>query len=263
MTAKDMGAVIDNLTSDVARVKLSGGEPMTRRRRLNHALSLLQKRQDKLKGFIVELQTNGSWVSDVERTYKILKDLYDRGVTVINFGSVDIFHKEQGLDYWKRINIDNHKGPLVLARNKLSDVVRKFNPIMFTKTDVGSTGIAVGRAKNLPEKNKRKGYNCNASPSNLTVDLKGLVYVCCHNMPSPIGSLVDESLDGIMKRVRSDDILKKLCREFTWPEESKVRNQNLVDTAKSLGTYEKKDAMVYREDPCSVCEKVFKDIKFC
>lgn len=82
-------AIIGNLPERIDRLILSGGEPLSERKKL---YSILDALRDKYRGETqIMLQTNGDLL-----TGEILDTILEKGVTRIDIASIDRYHKHQG-----------------------------------------------------------------------------------------------------------------------------------------------------------------------
>ena len=248
MHAKKLETILDNLEGpEVTTLLLGGGEPFTRWTRLEQALSSIQER--KLRGKYPELrkiavQSNGLWATDIPTAKEYIQKLASLGANNLTITGGDNFHDEQSkvrslirphralayvYDAW-RLLCRESAGTFVLFAGDLSVYPRYAAPF--------------GRAKNLSPDHMKIRTNCARPIENITIDPQGNAYHCCWQQPFTLGSLAKLPIVEILRRDES------FSSGESW----------IITAAKALGRYDSADAEAYRSNPCSVCEKTFKDV---
>lgn len=254
MPEADIEKVIDNLPRNLTSITLTGGEPFTARKSLMHALSYIHENRERILGKrTLNVQTNGFLVTNPEQTYQTLKELEELGLDELVFTSFNRYHSEQGLDIGK-LNLRDKSSILSKARELLYS--RVSNKMKINVGHSKNTAIPIGRAKQLPENEKRAHSECDIpsqyfadNPKMITIDNEGKLYACKWQVTPAIGSAIESPVEKLVEQAYSNPLMKAL---FTG---------GLRGAAKYLGVYNPAEESRYAGNPCAKCEEVFSAFK--
>ncbi len=253
MDDRSIEKVIDNISPKTTDLLFTGGEPLSVKSSLKHALSYLKERKASVlpKGKVY-VETNGFWVRDQESAYRTLKELYDLGVNTVALASLDKFHREQGLDIDKlEFKSDS---PLYQAMEQLANemgMVRRY-PIAAERKGATHGVIPFGRAKQLPLSEHKDRTHCGVSwdfrdeNREVTIAPDGRVYLCCWKIAPSIGSAINTPIEELVKNAKENPIMRALMDE------------GLKEAAKKMGVFKHEESYMYDNNPCVKCEEIFK-----
>jgi MoaA/NifB/PqqE/SkfB family radical SAM enzyme len=192
--------VIDEVSKcEIPEIQFSGGECTLKKENLFSALKYAKNKRRKT-GYPKEIsvQTNGSWAVDDKKTKDMLIDFHDVGTDHIGIASFDRYHAEF-------MSLDRARKAYYMARDMGFSVnlhgAGRINP--------------VGRAKREVPKDEWGKWMCNQelTAAGLSISPHGDVYPCCWQATPPMGNILEENLDTILKRARNDDFFKTLGQE--------------------------------------------------
>jgi MoaA/NifB/PqqE/SkfB family radical SAM enzyme len=243
VSVDDAKRIVDNFPRDLGFLLLGGGEPMFVRPLLGEILDYINS-----KGFpnlIMQLQSNGFWARDEESAKDGLDWLDEKKIRSVDFGSDDPYHAEQGINV-NDINgksIDKYLGQILPVNNNRDRVY-------FSKRGVPPGEIRpFGRGKNLSAADFCRFSFCLASGFldggfDVTIDPSGNAYLCCFQMPYPMGNAINTPLEEIAENAKKDKIFTTLS------------NGGLGEVAKEFGVLGD-----YDTNPCCKCEGLFTKLK--
>lgn len=255
ISLENLEKVIDNIPEDTEHLTLSGGEVFTERKLLMHAMDYISKKNEKRKKEIsVKIATNGFWIRDAGQTFRILHELYDKGLRKLTIGSNDKFHREQGIKV-ETLDTYGDKGPLGKAVKMLEEAIG-FSEALHISIPYASPvqvfALPFGRGKSLPAKEIDNTRICIATesfPNGITINPDGKVYPCCWAATPSIGSALEDNLNDIARKAMKDKIFKRLLTEGP------------RGVAKEIGYYKRSDEPLYRSKQCMMCMEVFEEIR--
>lgn len=271
MDMENIVKVLEHLPKDTEILSISGGEPFVERERLRGLLRYINENKSRiLPAAKIALLTNGFWIRNSEQAYNALKDIYEQDVSFFSITSDDQFHREQG------IHINWHAGDCYISLHKLMQKLsaekgkknslirggmsipisrgKEFRAVVRSGSDMAYT---FGRGINL-KKNERKTFshcdirtyhNNMLTYDELTVAPDGKAYPCCWRVTPSIGSAIESPLEELVGNMGKSELFSALLEEG--PE----------GAAKVLGVYKKKDEWMYGQNPCAMCEKVFRGMR--
>lgn len=272
MSTENIEKVLEHLPKDTEVLSISGGEPFMERETLMQMLEYLKENKRRiLPAGNVALLTNGFWIRNSEKAYKILKSIYEQGVSTLNITSDDKFHFEQGID--TKWQADDPYITLCKLMQRLSaEKGKKYNFIaggMSIPYDshgkefravvpIGANAAyPFGRGINL-KKHEIKGFSqCNIrtwhsdtlSYDELTVAPDGKAYPCCWRVTPSISSAIESPLEELVRNMHKSELFTALLEEG--PE----------GAANLLGVYKEKDKEVYERNPCVKCGEIFRRLR--
>lgn len=249
MNKKDIEKVLKHLPETIEYFVISGGEPLVAMDELRHMLSYIRE-QKLIPNARIHVETNGFWARDAESAYRVLKELHEFGVHGVALASMDKFHREAGIN---TENLEwNPSTPIYLALERLykeTGSTRDY-PIEVEAKGAVHGVLPVGRARNLPEEEFAVRSVCDISLENeVTIDPRGIAYLCCWRTIPSIGSAIDRPVDELVREASKDKIMQALLEQG--PE----------GAAKELGVYKETDEEIYRINPCVKCEEIFRGVK--
>ncbi|MFA5887391.1 MAG: radical SAM protein [Candidatus Nanoarchaeia archaeon] len=258
ISPENLEKVIDNIPEDTIYLTISGGEVFAVKDVLMHALDYItEKNKERNKEGItpisIQVITNGFWVKETEQTFKIIHELYNKGVRTLAIGSNDRYHREQGINL-KMLDPYGNESPLAIALKMLKEKLEYKGGMKVEMPFEIKRAFAAsfGRAKKLPAKERDDNQHCIATymfPEQIAINPDGSVYPCCWAATPSIGSALNDNLEKIANRTMKDKIFRRLVTEGP------------RGVAKQIGYYKEKDEMLYRAKQCVMCMELFEEIK--
>lgn len=253
MSAENLEKVIINVPEDTRRIIINGGEPLVEKELLMHALDYIGKKNEKRRQKIyITVMTNGFWIKDADNTYKVLRELYEKGARTLEIASDDKYHIEQGINPGL-FSLADTESPLGKAVEMLKKETGNPHPVDINARHQNKHNIFAvpfGRAKQLPAKEINDKSICIAPykfPEDITINPDGNVYPCCWAATPSIGSALEDNLGKIAQRAIKDKVFRALITEGP------------VGVAKLTGYYRKSDEPLYRQKQCMMCMEVFEE----
>ncbi len=248
ISSSDMIKALEHLPKTAKEISITGGEALTVLETIRPALLYLKEHKERILpvrtgiGGVTRLMTNGSFIEDVDSAYKVLKSLDDLGIDELFWSGNDIFHEEQGIDVGKAFRY------LAKARARLVNEMSSKAVIEIKTDSVPLLDVTpLGRAKSLPKDMFKKEHFCFISgffKDSIIIDPKGQAHFCCWEVPPPIGSAIETSIEELVHGAMADPIMNALLKGGP------------LGVAKKLGILEQYDP-AYVRTPCVKCEEIF------
>ncbi len=235
LTTAQVDRIADNLSANLSRLSLEGGEVYMERDLFYYAVRKFRKVHG--PDFFLRVETNGTFFYDDES--HILREadfLVSMGVNEIKI-SMDNFHKLGGADLEKLAAIGNVLG----SRN---------HPMKFKYLSLHEA-VAVGNAESLPSAQKQV-RRCMNKPDCLDhpyffSDVMGNIYTCPWRIVPSFGNIITHPLDNLAKGL-SDPLQRAI----------------LVGDIKSMAALSGKerlyDLISGAGGECMVCKEACKDV---
>lgn len=202
----DFSAVIGNIPKVRTRLELTGGEVFTIPNFYDYLEVTQQenrrRKENKQEPLEVEVQTNGTWGTGLEKIGRTITELADLGVMRLRITSKDQYHEEQGV---KRKNLELIQD--IAEESKRFDVV-SIGGAAKKKEEL----IPMGRARSVLGAKITNNWNdicfCIGSLDHndfaITIREDGTVYNCCSQRFQLPGNAITESIDTILEEARQD-----------------------------------------------------------
>jgi len=227
MSLEDIETVINKMPSNTKKVVLTGGEIFLIKELLYKTIIKLKERFSSL---YIELESNGKYIYD-GNSIEILRQLKMLGVDSVRF-SDDKFHEAGGIDLNK-----------VRSLKKLEAVD---TPTI--KYLVQDKILGIGKAASLNEKEK-EAKMCMNSESTINnpyffIDVVGNVYICTWKCVPPIGNLIYDDFNKI---------IKELYEEFN----SLILQGKILEAINLNDSSTNNKEFVEKYGECMLCNKFF------
>ena len=216
MTQKEIETIIKKIPKDTESIVLTGGEIFLKKSLLEFAIKQIKTKNPKIK---IGLETNGIYFyKKNEKAKEELQHLREIGVDSIRF-SDDPFHEEGGVDL-KKVR-------------ELKELEDESTPIL--KYLIQEKALAIGKAQKLRENQveKRNCMNHEDTLNNpyLFLDAYGDVYICTWKCIPPIGNMIKEDMNDILKRLQDDfyhNILKGSIKKAMKMKNNPKENEQII-----------------------------------
>ena len=222
-------AIISNLPDRIDRLILSGGEPLTERKKLYVILDRLREKYGTETQIM--LQTNGDLLTD-----KILDTLIEKGVTRFDVASIDAFHKLKGEHKERLTELFRSRG---MSDDSIDPLIEKETYLKKEKLSFGFWGAtkdmwlggnwARGRAlqKGVWKKDPMHNFCAILSgargflggsediPQEISIQL-WKINPCCPGTRDPMGDARKEKVADVLLRVSRSEIFQQLNEGEPW-----------------------------------------------
>jgi len=221
--------IIGNLPDRVDRIILSGGEPLSEKKKLYLILDALKKKYNGETQ--VMLQTNGDLLNE-----KTLDELLEKGVTRFDIASIDRYHKKKGgrmhilrdLFLSRGLSDDNMK-PLVEKGTYLHRQSASFGFWGSTEDMWLGGNWARGRAmeKDIWKKDPEHNFcailsgaigflgGIDTVPQEISIQL-WKINPCCPGTYYPLGDARTEKISDVLQKVSTNKIFQALNEGEPW-----------------------------------------------
>jgi len=264
---EDAKRIMENFPNDLESIYITGGEPFSDIELLFRILEIIKER-----GFSeltrIAVHTTGFWVKDKDYAKKICKRLIESGVNFFAMGTFDRWHYEAGLEKEKPellLNIlKNDFSTIELDSGKsygYEDLLREvFSSKLYVRPMASNAAVPVGRAMwVIKEKEKTiypepsfmcRGFLDTEYGYDYFINFNGELHFCSWYTAKPVGNIVKEPFDILVKRAKQDRLLCEMQTEG-----------NMIDVAAKHFKLSKERAvdMLKEKGNCGFCTSLFID----
>ncbi|MFA5887662.1 MAG: hypothetical protein WC852_03045, partial [Candidatus Nanoarchaeia archaeon] len=262
MSMENIERVIEHMPKNTFYFDISGGEPLMETERLMQMMGYIMKNKPRIMPDATHgMLTNGFWIKSAN-AYAILKELFDKGISLIEITSNDKFHREQGINGEELANhVSSLMGQLAAETGKIERGYGRHNRLESTEghtlLEVNSreyyiTAHPFGRGRELENNEIESDSFCKIAIRRQiepAIGPDGLVYPCCWRVTPSIGSAIESPLEDLVENMAKSELFSALLKGGP------------KGAAQVLGVYREEDKEIYKRNPCVKCEEIFRELR--